>query len=577
MPTLARAYVDYEIDLLQVIASQWDLDLQSTDRLAIVDELAGALARPEAVAGIWEWLSDDEQVALTDLIIHEGEIPFAQFCRVHGEIRPMGPARREREKPWLQPISPTEGLYYKGLLIRVFEQTPAGAQEFAAIPDDLLAILPRPIQTEAPQAPGYPVAPPRNLKDGHATAPDDMATILSYLLIREENARLWLTRQPVEIIDHYLRRPDTPAYRALLVQLAYDLGMLVDEQVLTHVVTRVEREVARPWLEAPRTHQIRSLVVAWRASTSWNDLAYTPGLEAEQWPNNPLAAREAILDMLNGVPAEIWWGLDGFIEYVERNNPDFQRPSGDYSAWYLSDAYTGEILHGFQYWRYIEGALLRFIIEGPMRWLGLTHAGRGAFLLTPFGLALQGRAPWPVSPDREVRVRVDQQGLVSVPVDISRYDRLQIARFSAWVSAPGPAAFTTARESRDEGVYVYRLTPQAIGRVAEEGISIPSHIIPFLQRLSGHSLPANVLKMLQAWHDEPREVLVLDVVVLTARDLGVYERLRANERINRWLGQQIGPHSHIVRREHMPALLNALREMGILPLFEGHEKDNWPL
>ncbi len=177
---------------------------------------------------------------------------------------------------------------------------------------------------------------------------------------------------------------------------------------------------------------------------------------------------------------------------------------------------------------------------------------------------------------RETRIRVDEQGLVSVPVDVGRYERVQIARFCAWISTPGPAAYTTRRESRDEGVYVYRLTPQAIERIIGEGVSIPSHITPFLQRLSRQGVPANVLKMLQAWHDEPKEVIVHDVVIISAKDLGVYERLRGNERVNRWLGRQIGPHAHIVQREDMPALLNALREMGILPLFEGHEKDDTP-
>lgn len=576
MPTLARALVDYDFDLLQVIAAQWDVDLLSTDRTVASEELAEAITRPEAVHATWERLSDEQREALVELLASGGWLPFSQFVRRYGELRPMGPARREREKPWLSPASITEGLYYRGFIVRTFEQTPSGVQETIAIPSDLAELLPQPARSIQERAPGYAVAPPRKLKDGHVTAPDDMATILAYLLLREINAQEWLTNQPVETIDRYLRRPDQPAYRAMLVQLAYDLELIHDEETLTHVVTRVDRDAVRPWLGASRLHQARSLAEAWRESITWNDLAYTPGLATEEWPNDPRAARQAILDELRAVPSEIWWSLDSFVEHVEQTNPDFQRPGGDYAAWYLRDAYTGEVLHGFQYWGYIEGALIRFLIEGPMRWLGLTRAGHGAFLLTPLGLALQGRAAWPSLPDREVRIRVDDQGLVSVPVDVSRYDRVQIARFCAWISTPGPAAYTPERESRDEGIYVYRLTPQAIGRVLEERVSIPSHIIPFLQRLSGHSVPTNVLKMLQRWHDEPEEVVVHDVVIVSAKDLGVYEQLRANERVKRWLGRQIGPHAHIVRREDMPALLNALREMGFLPLFKGHEKDDTP-
>ncbi len=576
MPTLLRALLDYDLDLLQIIAAQWDVDLRATERVLVAEELAEAMTHHEAVAAVWERLDPQQQGALFDLLAQGGKMPFSHFVRRYGDLRPMGPARREREKPWLNPISVAEALYYRGLIVRAFEPTPAGVQEHVAIPTDLLSLLPKPPPETLARAPGYAVAPPRRLRDGHSTAPDDMATLLAYLLVREANARTWLTNTPMEAIDRHLRRPAEPAYRALLVQIAYDLGFIADETTLTHVVTRVDKERVRPWLEASRIHQARLLAEAWYTSPIWNDLQYTPGLEADQWPEVGPIARRVVVDMMRDVPSEIWWSLDGFVEHIKQTNPDFQRPGGDYGAWYLRDAYSGEILHGFQYWDHIEGALIRFIIEGPMHWLGLVRAARSAFLLTPLGLALQGRVPWPDTPDRPARIRVDEQGVISVPVDVSRYDRVQIARFAAWISAPAPAPYVPGSESRDEGVYLYRLTPQAIARVADEGISLPSHIVPFLQRLSGHTLPPNVLKMLHNWHASPREVIVYDMVVLSARDLGVYERLRSNERVTRWLGQQIGPHAHLVRRENMPALLNALREMGILPLFEGHEKDDWP-
>jgi hypothetical protein len=283
-----------------------------------------------------------------------------------------------------------------------------------------------------------------------------------------------------------------------------------------------------------------------------------------------------VLSALREVPGEIWWGLDGFIEHLKQTNPDFQRPGGDYAAWYLRDADTGEIMHGFQYWDHIEGALIRFIIEGPMRWLGLVRSGPGIFVVTPLGLALLGRAEWPSTPDPEARIRVDEQGVIGVPATMSRYERLQLARFSAWISPPLIPSGSPVSRAADEGVYLYRLTPQAIQRVAAEGVNLPAHIVPFLQRLSGRSLPPNVVKMLEAWHVSPGEVVVQDAVILTARDLGVYERLRGNPRVARLLGQQVGPHAHAVKRDDMPAVLNALREMGLLPLFEDHEKDDWP-
>ena len=573
MLTLARALVDYDLDLLYVIAAQWDIDLVSTERTGIAEELAAAILTAESINRTWERLGSDEREALYDLLANEGRRPLSYFVRRYGELRPMGPARRERERPWVNPVSVTEALYYRGLIIRAFEQTPAGAQEYIAIPTDLQSLLPQPEADFAARTPGYPVAPPRRLKGGQTVAPDDMATLLAYLLLRETNARTWLSTAPIEEIDRHLRRRNRPAYRALLTQLAYELQLLEDEEIVGHTVTRVNKEVARPWLEAPRQHQLRSLAETWLRSTSWNDLAYTPGLEADEWPNEPRLAREVVVEALRDVPPEIWWSLDGFIEHIKQTNPDFQRPGGDYAAWYLRDAYTGEILHGFLYWDYIEGAQIRFIIEGPMRWLGLVCATRGAFMLTPLGLAILGQAEWPSSPDPEATIRVDSQGVISVPAALSRYKRTQISRFTAWMSPP---EISPDPEEEIEGAYLYRLTPQAIARATGQGIRLDTHIIPFLQRLSGHELPPNVLQMLKAWQKNPDEVVVQDVVIVRAKDLGVYERLRKNERVSRWFGPQVGPNSHAVMRKDLPALLNALREMGILPHFEGHEKDDWP-
>jgi hypothetical protein len=573
MLTLARVLVDYDFDLLQAIAAQWDIDLTSSDRGLAAEELAAAMLDPEATRSTWERLGEEGQEALGVLLANDGRLPFAHFARRYGEIRPMGPARRERERPWAAPISITELLFYRGLIVRAFEQSAAGAQEYVVIPTDLAAGLPQPEPTTAIRAPGHPVAPPRHLPGGKYAAPDDLATLLAYLLIREENARTWLTTSPAEVIDRYLRRP-LPACRAMLTTLAYDQGLIEDLEVLTHTTTQVNKDIARPWLEAPYLHQLRSLAETWLESITWNDLAFTPGLDADEWPNDPRLARQVVLDALQRVPAGLWWSLHGLIEHIKQHSPDFQRPGGDYAAWYLRDAVSGEILHGFQYWDYIEGEQLRFIIGGPLSWLGLVQVGQGAFMVTELGQALLGQTGWPSAPDRDTRIWIDQQGVISVPVQMSRYERAQIARFTAWLDPP-PLRAADPQADDTDAAYRYRLTPQAIARVADEGFNL-GRIITFLQRLSGNNVPPNVLKMLQSWGENPAEVVVEDAVIIRAKDLGVYERLVKNQRVSRWFVRQVGPNSYTVRREDLPALLNALREMGILPYFEGYKKDDWP-
>lgn len=576
MPTLLRAFVDYDLDLLRIIADLWDIDLVSDDRGAAAEELAADLAQAEAVLTMWSHLGDEERSALQDLQVHEGRIPFTHFTRRYGELRPMGPARRERERPWLNPTSITESLYYRGLIVRAFEQALAGAQEHIVIPTDFMDLLPEPDPALVITAPGYAVAPPRRVEAGLGVAVDDVATLLAYLLIRDANAREWLTKEPIESIDRHLRRPTLPAYRTMLTSLLYDTDLAADEEFLTKVSTVVNKDMSRPWLEAPRLHQMRALAEAWTASLTWNELSFTPGLDADQWPNDSRLARQVVIDTLRDVPAGIWWSTDSFVEHIKQTNPDFQRPGGDYASWYLRDAYTSEILHGFQYWDYIEGALIRFILDGPMRWLGLVRTGSGAFILTPLGMGLTGREAWPSDPDAGGRASIDDQGVVSIPASMGRYERVQLGRFTAWVSAPPVRLDVPERVPRDESAYQYKLTPQGLARVASEGISIPSHILPFLQRVTGHNIPASVVKMLEGWHTSPAEVVVQDVVIVRAKDLGVFERLRGNPRVGKWLTQQVGPQAFAVQREDVTALLSALRSMGVLPLFEDYDQDDWP-
>ena len=123
MPTLARALVEYDSDLLQVIARQWDIEVSATDRVTVSEVLADAIVQPEAVEAMWPRLADEDRQALNALQARDGRIPFTHFERQYGEIRPMGPARRERERPWLNPIGVAEKLYYRGLIVRLFDQS----------------------------------------------------------------------------------------------------------------------------------------------------------------------------------------------------------------------------------------------------------------------------------------------------------------------------------------------------------------------------------------------------------------------------------------------------------------------
>jgi len=571
MYALERALIDLDLDLLRVIADLWDVDSplgESVNEAAA--KLVAFMTQPQAVAETWSRLAGDERTALAALQAHEGRLPLAQFTRQFGEIRPMGTARREREKPWLEPANPTEALYYRGLIARAFDQGPGGVQEYIYVPRDLLPLLPAPAEGLTPAAPGQALeaVPPEGMLPASQTAPDDLTTLLAYFRLHAVNALDELAAPgSLPNLTRYLTNPD-PAYEALLIHLAYELGLLANDE---GGVTQPVADSAKPWLEAPRLHQLRSLGEAWRDSADWNDLSRVPGLVSDEWLNDPLATRRTLLEMLGRVPPGVWWSLASFLAAVKAENPDFQRPGGDYDRWYVRDAETDEVLHGFQNWQRVDGALVRWLLVGPLHWLGLLDlhpdVQGGAFRLTPSGAALLGLAPWPSEPDPEGHLSVDDQSLITVSPALSRIDRYLVARFAAWRDIPDPEA--------DAPAYTYQMTPPSLQRAAEQGIAVPQ-ILSFLKRTSARPVPRSVEVALAAWEEAGAEVVLHDVVVLAASDFGVYERLRKDPTVKRFLGKPLGPNIHAVARKDVPSLLGALRRMGLLPLFEDFPDDEAP-
>ena len=127
-----------------------------------------------------------------------------------------------------------------------------------------------------------------------------------------------------------------------------------------------------PFWKSGRAQALADLARAWINSSSFNDLRLLPGLKFEgEWINHPLQARQTVLEMLSHLPQTTWWSLPAFVAAVRERQPDFQRPAGDYDSWFIRREDSETFLRGFAAWDEVDGALLRFIITGPLHWLGL--------------------------------------------------------------------------------------------------------------------------------------------------------------------------------------------------------------
>src|SRR5690606_15009227 len=199
------------------------------------------------------------------------------------------------------------------------------------------------------------------------------------------------------------------ARNILLLHLALEMQLL-----------RQTKEGLRPsraaigWLQRGREEQLHALANAWRES-EWNDLCHTPGLicEGSGWSNDPRAARQALLAAL---PAgTTWYRLDDLVTHIHETNPNFQRPDGNYDIWYVRDIASDTYVTGFENWHLVEGRLLRFLVTGPLVWLGMAQAEveSGHFRLTERGASwLAGQKP--AGPGARVRLVVQTDGSLLV-------------------------------------------------------------------------------------------------------------------------------------------------------------------
>ncbi|MFN3763357.1 MAG: hypothetical protein ACK4WK_09185, partial [Anaerolineae bacterium] len=495
---LAQCLADVDAARLEVIARRWGLEDLPDRRLEAVAALEAQMGDPQRVAEVWDALSPEERAALEFLHSVGGAVAWPTFVRRWGPVRDMGPGRLRQERPWESPTSVAESLWYRGLVFRTVVDGPTGLYEVALIPDPLRALLPLspvPLFRLEPAAP-----PPRPVLPSDALL-DDLCTLLAYFQthpIRPTAGGKWPSSAEADLM-RYLRDPNRERW-AFLSHLVRRLGWLRTDRS-GHL--RPAPEPVTEWLQAPPPRQRMVLAQAWRQDPTWNDLRHVPTLRPEEtgsWRNDPLLAREAVLRYLAECSPGDWYRLEDFVAAVKEADPDFQRPDGNYDTWYIRDAVSGEYLRGFENWDRVEGALIRYILTGPLAWLGVVAVTDGEslrFSLTPTGAAFLGRAGLPQEPPPPPMV-IRPDFLLEVPAG-RRYERFQVSRVAEWLHIGDPS--------------LYRLTPASLERARQQRIP-PERVVAFLEEATGGPVPVALRRALARWAQRGPEARLESVVLL---------------------------------------------------------------
>jgi hypothetical protein len=547
MLDLTQSLHSQDMAYLQIVANLWGVPIEAMDARADLQQIVAAVQEPGRLADMVVSLPPEGRAALDDLLRNDGRLPWSLFTLRHGELREMGAGRRDRERPHLNPISATEILWYRALVCRAFLDVTEGPQEYAYLPAEFKALLP------VPEAlPGEKLGRPAKAGERSIISPvndrilDHACTLLAALRLGFPDQRLaeisaaW---QPAGVATAYL-------------MTANALAGLLEAAGLVDASAMPVPDATRHFLELPRGKALAQLVRSWNHSPSYNELRLIPDLFFEgEWQNDPLRARYAILDFLATVPPDIWWNLKAFVSDIQKKHPNYQRPAGDYDSWYIRSQTSNKYLRGFEHWDDVDGALIRFMILGPLHWLGILDlaapapdAAPLAFRLSPWAEALLNGAPPENLEKEDETFLISSDARIRVPRLVPRAARYQLARFSEW-------------ESESAEAYLYRLTPASLERARGQGLRV-IHLLTLLRRYA-LAVPPSLEKALTRWQDNGTEAHLENLLVLRLRNPEMLQMLRSS-RAARFLEEPLGPTAVIIKPGAWEKVLAILAEMGYL-------------
>ncbi len=525
MPDLSASLRKRDLGFLRIVAGFWGVELESRETESAVEELCAALLDVEAARETVTILPSEPRAALEALLQAGGKMEWALFARRFGEIREMGAARRDRERPHLKPVSPAETLFYRALLDKAFFETEAGAQEFAYLPEDLLEVL----------AAGTEQARAENARKeqplGRGATPLEKACEIPADDFILDDATTYLAALRMSLEPEGL---PVAALRSLLIA-----ARILDK------TGEPQPEAVKKFLEAPRADALNALYQAWLDSDSFNELRLIPTLQCEgEWSNQPRAARAFLLNLLRDLPPGKWWSLPAFLRDLKTKRPDFQRPAGDYDSWFIKRASDGQYLRGFAYWDQVDGALVRYVIQ-TLHWLGRADlaAPEAGKEFTAF--RLREAAPLPSG---EGILTVSSNGKLLISRNFSRAARYQAARFCEW-------------EGEKNGEYLYRLSARSLARAQRQGLKA-EQLLAILAKHARGGVPPALTKALKRWDANGVEARVENRPILRVASPEILDALRKSK-AQKFLGETLSPTAVILKRGAESKVTETLAELGV--------------
>jgi hypothetical protein len=536
MPTILGTIREYEADILDMIMEAWGIDLEIEEKRKNAEQISIIISQEKLVKEIFNSLSEKSFQAINDLILEKGRIPWDKFTRKFGELREMGAAHREQERPDRKPVSTTEALFYRAIIGKAFFETNQGLKEFVYIPEEFYQIL-QSVNLKSVVNSINPIS--ANLVEKTLLTNDYIidhaCTILAGLR----------TNLPIELLVPFTQG----------IPVSFLIQLLKEMKIVTCRL-EISSNKVKGFLESDRGSALTQIVKAWRISQEIDELDLIESLEFEgQRKNKPKLTRNTLLEMISGLPESQWFDIQGFCDWVHYTHPDFIRSGGEYDAWFIKEHSTGENIKGFENWQRVEGKYLHAMILNILFWTGFLDLGKrrgdplpSVFRKSKWFSALVSGMDLIYTTIQKKEFELEKSGRITIDRFFPREIRYQVARCCDWESVRGHK-------------YFYRLTPRAFQRLESQGLKT-SQLDILIRHYSRKPVPQNILDALGRWEKNGKEADLEKIMVLKVRSAPILDRLMSSP-ASKYILSRLNPTTAEIATGSALFIKAALIDMGL--------------
>jgi hypothetical protein len=264
-----------------------------------------------------------------------------------------------------------------------------------------------------------------------------------------------------------------------------------------------------------------------------------------------------VVDQLRQLDGSTWWSIASLIKEIQFTQPDFQRPAGDYDSWFIRRKSDNEYLRGFEAWDEVEGLLLRYLIHGPLHWLGvleLGSTGKGkaalSFKLSPLAASMISFQVPELNLVPAKAIRITSEGKIHIPAGISPALHYQVARFCLL-------------QKETHLGFLYQVTSSSLQNASEQGLK-PTQLAAMIKRATSSTAPPQFFQMLERFEKHGSEAQLEKSILLRVKDPSLLETIRKDPRAASLLGETLTGTITKIKPGAEPALMTILAELGYL-------------